>query len=274
MNALYRTAEALEAEIAYDSEARDLAIENGRFVSASVALNGAVYEVQADTLVAAAGGFEANIPWLKQYWGDVADNFIVRGTPYNQGRLLRALLDRGASRSAIRRSATPSRSTGARPSSTAGSSPASTACRSASWSIRRAGASMTRARISGPSATPSGAGWWRSSRARSACDRRSEGARQVHAAGLPASAGGHDPRARRQARARSGRWRTPSQASMPQSGPGRSTGRRSTTAAPKVSGRPSRTGRCRSTRRPSPATRSGQGSPSPISGSRWTSGRG
>jgi tricarballylate dehydrogenase len=96
VNALYRTAEALGAEIVYHAEAEDLAIENGRFVAARVALDGALHEVHADALVAAAGGFEANIPWLKQYWGDVADNFIVRGTPYNQGRVLRALLERGA----------------------------------------------------------------------------------------------------------------------------------------------------------------------------------
>jgi tricarballylate dehydrogenase len=96
VNALYRTAEALGADIAYDAEAEDLAIEDGRFVSARVALYGAIHEVHADVLVAAAGGFEANIPWLKEYWGDVADNFIVRGTPYNRGRVLRALLDRGA----------------------------------------------------------------------------------------------------------------------------------------------------------------------------------
>jgi tricarballylate dehydrogenase len=95
VNALYRTAETLGAEIVYGAEAQDLAIEGGRFVSARVALNGGIHEMRANAVVAAAGGFEANIPWLKQYWGDVADNFIVRGTPYNQGRVLRLLLDHG-----------------------------------------------------------------------------------------------------------------------------------------------------------------------------------
>ena len=37
--------------------------------------------VEATALVAAAGGFEANIEWMKQYWGDAADNFLIRGTP-------------------------------------------------------------------------------------------------------------------------------------------------------------------------------------------------
>src|SRR5260221_10812912 len=51
-----------------------------------------VTEIRASTLVAAAGGFEANIEWLKQYWGDAADNFLIRGTPYNRGSILKMLL--------------------------------------------------------------------------------------------------------------------------------------------------------------------------------------
>jgi tricarballylate dehydrogenase len=49
----------------------------------------------ASALVAAAGGFEANIEWLKQYWGDAADNFLIRGTPYNRGTILKMLLEEG-----------------------------------------------------------------------------------------------------------------------------------------------------------------------------------
>jgi tricarballylate dehydrogenase len=33
---------------------------------------------------------------LKEVWGEAADNFIVRGTPYNKGRVLKAMLDCGA----------------------------------------------------------------------------------------------------------------------------------------------------------------------------------
>ena len=52
-------------------------------------------EIRASALVAAAGGFEANIEWLKQYWGEAADNFLIRGTPYNRGSILKMLLDKG-----------------------------------------------------------------------------------------------------------------------------------------------------------------------------------
>ena len=51
--------------------------------------------VSASTLVAAAGGFEANIEWLKQYWGEAAENFLIRGTPYNRGSILKMLLEKG-----------------------------------------------------------------------------------------------------------------------------------------------------------------------------------
>jgi tricarballylate dehydrogenase len=57
---------------------------------------GAARAIEAKTIVVAAGGFEANIPWLKEYWGEAAENFIIRGTKNNQGVLLKALLKHGA----------------------------------------------------------------------------------------------------------------------------------------------------------------------------------
>ena len=45
---------------------------------------------------AAAGGFQANLEWLREIWGEAADNFIVRGTPYNTGTILKLMLDAGA----------------------------------------------------------------------------------------------------------------------------------------------------------------------------------
>lgn len=99
LNSLYLTAERLGVKIVYDSEVVDLQIEDGFFVSAQVRGSGGdsetTYEVRARALVAASGGFEANIEWLKEYWGPAADNFLIRGTPYNRGTLLRVLLDNG-----------------------------------------------------------------------------------------------------------------------------------------------------------------------------------
>ncbi|OZA84652.1 MAG: FAD-binding dehydrogenase, partial [Azorhizobium sp. 39-67-5] len=95
LNALYRQAEALGVTCVYDAMVTALTIEDGFFVSATVKHEGVEKQVRGKTLVAACGGFEANIDWLKEYWGDAADNFIIRGTPYNRGAVLRMLLDQG-----------------------------------------------------------------------------------------------------------------------------------------------------------------------------------
>ena len=95
LNALYVTAERLGVEIRYDAEVVSLVIQDGFFLSATVRRDGREEEVSASTLVTAAGGFEANIDWLKEYWGEVAENFLIRGTPYNRGSVLKMLLDQG-----------------------------------------------------------------------------------------------------------------------------------------------------------------------------------
>ena len=96
INAYCRSAERLGVEIEYGSEVRQLNIRDGRFASAVVSREGAAEEISAKALVAAAGGFQANIGWLKEAWGEAANNFLIRGTPYDTGTILRALIDQGA----------------------------------------------------------------------------------------------------------------------------------------------------------------------------------
>jgi tricarballylate dehydrogenase len=95
LNALYLTAERLGVAVIYESEVVDLAIENGFFRHACIRRRGKTAEIRAGSVVAASGGFEANIAWLKRYWGPAAENFLIRGTPFNRGDILRLLLDKG-----------------------------------------------------------------------------------------------------------------------------------------------------------------------------------
>jgi tricarballylate dehydrogenase len=95
LNALYLTAEQLGIDVLYDAEVLDLEIADGMFLSATLKQGDGRVNVRASAMVAAAGGFEANIEWLKQYWGDAADNFLIRGTPYNRGSILKMLLANG-----------------------------------------------------------------------------------------------------------------------------------------------------------------------------------
>jgi tricarballylate dehydrogenase len=96
MNAYYAAARAAGVEVAYETEVIDLEMEDGRCTGAVVLHGGARHEVRARTVIAAAGGFESNLAWLREAWGPPADNFIVRGTPYNMGKVLKLLLAKGA----------------------------------------------------------------------------------------------------------------------------------------------------------------------------------
>ena len=95
LNALYRTAAELDIAVTYEAEVVGLNIAVGEFHSAEIRRGDIVETVQAGALVAAAGGFEANIDLLKQHWGQRAENFLIRGTPYNRGNVLRMLIDAG-----------------------------------------------------------------------------------------------------------------------------------------------------------------------------------
>jgi tricarballylate dehydrogenase len=96
LNAYYQAAEKRGVRVVYNAEVTELAVDNGRFESGVAVVNGCAVRFRAKALVAAAGGFEANLEWLKEAWGPAAENFLVRGTPYNRGTVLKLLLGGGA----------------------------------------------------------------------------------------------------------------------------------------------------------------------------------
>ena len=96
VNAYYAAAERLGVGISYDTEVTDLEMQGDRFVSATVSTRGEEHRIRAQAVVAASGGFESNLEWLREAWGPPADNFLIRGTPYNMGRVLKLLLAKGA----------------------------------------------------------------------------------------------------------------------------------------------------------------------------------
>ena len=96
MNSYYAAAERRGIPVLYDTEVVGLEIRDGEFQAASVRSNGETGSIRARAAVLASGGFESNIEWLREIWGDAADRFIIRGTPYNTGRVLRLMLDAGA----------------------------------------------------------------------------------------------------------------------------------------------------------------------------------
>ena len=98
VNAYYRSAQELGVHIRYDTPVHHIEVEDGRFIAAHTKNE----RIQAKSCVLAAGGFESNLEWMREAWGQnergewPADNFLIRGTRFNQGVLLRQMLDAGA----------------------------------------------------------------------------------------------------------------------------------------------------------------------------------
>ena len=78
----------------YETKIDRLLIEAGFCVGAHIV--GEDKPLTAKQFIITSGGFEANLDWLAEGWGEAAKNFLVRGTPYNTGSLLKSLLDNGA----------------------------------------------------------------------------------------------------------------------------------------------------------------------------------
>src|SRR4029453_2767831 len=97
-NSYYAAAERLGIRVIYDAEVVNLDLLEGQFRAAIVRAGGRDRAIRAKGGVMATGGFESNIDWLREIWGDAAANFIVRGTPYNTGTLLKLMFDAGAHR--------------------------------------------------------------------------------------------------------------------------------------------------------------------------------
>ena len=96
VNAYNETVCRLGITVRYDACAEDLLISGGAFEAVVVTQAGTREVIRGRAAVVASGGFEANLAWLGRYWGDAAENFIVRGTPYNDGKMLALLLEKGA----------------------------------------------------------------------------------------------------------------------------------------------------------------------------------
>ena len=101
VNAYFRSAESLGVQMRYETPVEALELDRGRFVAALAKTARGTERIEARACVLACGGFESNREWLRSAWGQVngewvADNFLIRGTRFNTGVLLRHLLDHGA----------------------------------------------------------------------------------------------------------------------------------------------------------------------------------
>src|SRR5450830_160297 len=99
VNAYFRSAEQLGVEVRYDTPVVSVELDGDRFVAVHTAKG---ERIAAKSCVLAAGGFESNREWLREAWGQNArgewpsDNFLIRGTRFNEGVLLKHMIAAGA----------------------------------------------------------------------------------------------------------------------------------------------------------------------------------
>ncbi len=96
VNAYYNTAEDLGITVVYEAQVSHLTIDNNTFKSVDVCIGTQSLSIHGATVVLASGGFQADVDWLARAWGPAAKNFLIRGTPYNKGVVLKNMLDQGA----------------------------------------------------------------------------------------------------------------------------------------------------------------------------------
>lgn len=99
INAYYNSAQSLGIELRYNSPVASIE-RDGDLFRAAILETGE--RIEAKSCVLAAGGFESNLQWLDEAWGEnawgerPAKEFLIRGTQFNKGVLLRHLIDTGA----------------------------------------------------------------------------------------------------------------------------------------------------------------------------------
>lgn len=96
MNSYYDRCADRGIDVVYETSVTALETSNGTCTAVELRDAETQRIVNTKALVVASGGLEANHAWLVDSWGEGAANFIVRGTPDNDGALLLSLIERGA----------------------------------------------------------------------------------------------------------------------------------------------------------------------------------
>jgi tricarballylate dehydrogenase len=95
VNAYYRTAKKLGVDVFYETAVTHLELNDDEITRVDYTFEGQDHSISPKAVVVASGGFQADIDWLTRAWGPAAQNFLIRGTPYNRGVVLADLLEQG-----------------------------------------------------------------------------------------------------------------------------------------------------------------------------------
>lgn len=93
VNAYYRAAEKLGVMAFYEANVIHLELDGDAVRHIDYTHEGEAKRLAPKAVIVASGGFQADIDWLTRAWGPAAQNFLIRGTPYNRGVVLADLLE-------------------------------------------------------------------------------------------------------------------------------------------------------------------------------------
>ncbi len=98
VNAYYQTLEKLGVTVQYNATVQHLHLSESshRVESIDVEIAGVTTRLNGKCFVLASGGFQSDLDWLARAWGPAAKNFLVRGTAYNRGVVLKNMIEQGA----------------------------------------------------------------------------------------------------------------------------------------------------------------------------------
>ncbi|MDO7560402.1 MAG: FAD-dependent oxidoreductase, partial [Paracoccaceae bacterium] len=96
VNAYYNRAADLGVTVIYEAQVTHVDIQDSVFSGVTCDIAGVTQLIEGKSVVLASGGFQADLEWLARAWGPAAKNFLIRGTPYNRGVVLKDMIDQGA----------------------------------------------------------------------------------------------------------------------------------------------------------------------------------
>jgi tricarballylate dehydrogenase len=96
VNAYHRTVATLGIVVAYGVLIDELIVDQRKCVALRGRRGDEELTLRASAYVCASGGFEANLDWLGRYWGEAAQNYLIRGPRFNDGIVLEQLYRHGA----------------------------------------------------------------------------------------------------------------------------------------------------------------------------------
>lgn len=96
VNAYYNRVTDLGVAVVYEAQVQHVDIVAGVFRGVDCEIASKPTHINGKSVILASGGFQADLEWLARAWGPAAKNFLIRGTPYNRGIVLKDMLDQGA----------------------------------------------------------------------------------------------------------------------------------------------------------------------------------